>query len=105
MINERRDSQRIPVVLDAVLNYQAQVMVCTVRDISLNGAFIEGMPDGLPYFNAPVELGLTLTNAGETKQYRLPAKIRRLTDKGAGLSFGDVGMDAYFSLVSLVYNA
>lgn len=40
-MNERRDSQRVPVTLDAVLNYQAQVMICTIRDISLNGAFIE----------------------------------------------------------------
>lgn len=104
-MNERRDSQRVPVAIDAILNYQAQVMVCTVRDISLNGAFIEGMPEGLPYFNAPVELGIALSNGGETKQYRIPAKIRRITEKGAGLSFGDVGMDAYFSLVNLVYNA
>jgi hypothetical protein len=104
-MNERRDSQRVPVVIDAVLNYQAQVMVCTVRDISLNGAFIEGMPQGLPYFNAPVELGITLTAGGETKQHRIPAKIRRIADNGAGVSFGDVGMDAYFSLVNLVYNA
>jgi hypothetical protein len=104
-MNERRDSQRVPVVIDAVLNYQAQVMICTVRDISLNGAFIEGMPQGLPYFNAPVELGLTLSAGGETKQHRIPAKIRRITDNGAGVSFGDVGMDAYFSLVNLVYNA
>lgn len=103
--NERRDSQRVPVVLDAVLNYQAQVMICSVRDISLNGAFIEGTPDGLPYFNAPVELGITLTSGGETKQHRIPAKIRRITNSGVGLTFGDVGMDAYFSLVNLVYNA
>lgn len=104
-MNERRDSQRVPVTLDAVLNYQAQVMICTVRDISLNGAFIEGTAEALPYFNASVELGLTLNAGGETKQHRIPAKIRRLTDKGAGISFGDVDMDAYFSLVNLVYNA
>lgn len=104
-MNERRDSQRVPVTLDAVLNYQAQVMICTIRDISLNGAFIEGTPAGLPYFNAPVELGLTLTSAGETKQHRISAKIRRITDGGVGLTFGDVEMDAYFSLVNLVYNA
>lgn len=102
---ERRDSQRVPVTLDAILNYQAHVMVCTVRDISLNGAFIEGAPEGVPYFNAPVELGLSLNSGGETKQHRIPAKIRRITDKGVGLTFGDVGMDAYFSLVNLVYNA
>jgi hypothetical protein len=104
-MNERRDSQRVPVEIEAVLNYQAQVMICKVRDISLNGAFIEGVPEGLPYFNAPVELGLTLNAGGEIKQHRIPAKIQRLADNGAGLSFGDVGMDAYFSLVSLVYNA
>lgn len=104
-VHERRDSQRVPVTLDAVLNYQAQVMICTIRNISLNGAFIEGTPEGLPYFNAPVELGVTLTSGGETKQHRIPAKIRRITEGGVGLTFGDVGMDAYFSLVNLVYNA
>lgn len=104
-MNERRDSQRISVEMSAVLNYQAQIMACTVRDISLNGALIGDLPMELPFFNAPVELGLTLNAGGETKQFRIPAKIRRVTEKGAGLSFGDVAMETYFSLVNLVYNA
>ena len=104
-MNERRDSQRVPVLFEAVLNYQAQVLVCTVRDISLNGAFIEGPPHELPYFNAAVELGFAVRIGSETKHHRIPAKIRRIGESGAGVSFGDVGMDAYFSLVTLVHNA
>lgn len=103
-MNERRDSQRVPVSLEAVLNYHAQVVICTVRDISLNGAFIEGQPHDLPYFNAAVELGFAVRIGSETKQHRIPAKIRRIDETGAGVSFGDVGMDAYFSLVNLVHN-
>jgi hypothetical protein len=105
MSNEKRGNPRTPIELDAVLNYEAFALICTIRDISLNGAFVEAAPEELPFNNTSIELSLTVTNGGEPQYFRIPARIRRVTDHGAGVSFGDVGMDAYFSLVNMVYHA
>jgi hypothetical protein len=104
-MSEKRENQRIPVTVDVVLNYREHALICTLRDISLNGAFLEAPPDDLPYTNSQVELALTVTKDGTAKYCRIPARIRRLTDNGVGVSFSDVGMDAYSSLVSIVYEA
>lgn len=104
-MNEQRKNQRIPVGVDAVLNYREHVLICTLRDISLNGAFLEAPPDDLPYTNSSVELALTVTRDGTAKHCRIPARISRITDNGAAVSFGDVEMDTYSSLVSIVYEA
>jgi|SRR6266566_4609885 len=104
-MSERRENQRIPVALDVVLNYREHALICTLRDISLNGAFVEAEPDDLPYTNSPVELGFTLTKDGNAQYCRITARISRVTGNGAAVSFSDVGMDAYSSLVSIVYQA
>lgn len=92
-------------VLDVVLNYREHALVCTLRDISLKGAFVEATPDDLPYANSPVEIGVTLRHDGNPKYCRIPARISRITENGAAVSFSDVGMDVYSSLVSIVYEA
>lgn len=100
MVSERRESPRVPVALDVVLKYRAQSIICTIRDLSLRGAFVDAEPEFLP-FDGAIELGLTMASQGQPQQYRLPATIRRITDRGAGIAFGDLGQDAYFSLVDL----
>ena len=100
MTTERRESQRLPIGIDVVLNHHSQAIVCTLKNISINGAFIDAEPTLLPY-NGNVELGFTVPVNGASKQFRVPATIRRLTDSGAGLSFGDIGQEAYFSLIDL----
>ncbi len=102
---ERRENQRIPVGLDVVLNYREHALICTLRDISLKGAFVEATPDDLPYTNSDVELALTLLREGRSKYCRIPARIERITDGGAAISFGDLGAETYSSLVSIVYEA
>ncbi|HYM47506.1 MAG TPA: PilZ domain-containing protein [Burkholderiaceae bacterium] len=102
---ERRENNRIPVGVDVVLNYREHALICTLRDISLNGAFLEAPPDDLPYTNSSGELALTVTKGGQSKHCRIPARISRITDNGAAVSFSDVGLDAYSSLVSIVYEA
>ena len=92
----------MPVVLDAILNFRATAVMCTVRDISLGGAFIEAMPEDLPY-SGDIELGISVNNKGASKHYRLAGRICRVTDSGAGIRFQGDGQDAYFSLVDLVY--
>ena len=105
MSAERRENQRIPVTVDVVLNYREHALICTMRDISLNGAFVEAPPDDLPYTNSPVELGLTVNRAGQSKHCRISARIERVTNNGAAVSFKDLGLDAYSNLASIVYNA
>lgn len=100
MTSERRESQRLPIGVDVVLNHRSQAVVCTIKNISLNGAYIDAEPELLPY-NGSVELGFTVPVNGESKQFRVPATIRWLAASGAGVSFGDIGREAYFSLVDL----
>jgi len=104
-MSERRENQRIPVALDVVLNYREHVLVCTLRDISLKGAFVETLPDDVPYTNTNVELGVTFNREDGFKHCRIPARIARVTDQGTAVSFGDLGIDTYSNLVSIVYQA
>lgn len=101
MGTERRKNRRLPVALDVVLNHRAQSIICTMRDISLDGAFIEADSDLLPYAGT-IELGFNLPSVSSSNYVRLLATIQRTTQEGAAVSFGDVGRDAYFSLVDLV---
>lgn len=103
MNTERRADSRRPITLDAVINYQTMALIGTIRDISLKGAFFETSPEDLPYKDTPVELNLTVSHNGETRYHRIPARVRRIAENGAGLSFGDLERDVYFDLVSLVY--
>lgn len=100
MIKERRESARLPLSLDVVLNHHDQAIVGTLRDVSMNGAFIDAEPDILPY-GGTVEIGFSVPVNGATKHFRMTATIRRVTQTGTGISFGDAGRDAYFSLVDL----
>jgi hypothetical protein len=103
MANERRNNSRMPMAIDAVVNHHACAVICTIKDISVTGAFLEAPPDDLPYSGGQVELALTVTSKGQPKSYRLPAIIRRVTDSGVGVSFNDVNREAYFGLVDLVF--
>lgn len=97
---ERRESQRVPIGIDVVLNHRSQAVVCSIKNISPNGAFIDAEPELLPY-NGSVELGFSVPINGESKQIRVPATIRWLSAGGAGVRFDDIGRDAYFSLIDL----
>lgn len=102
--DERRINQRMPTEMSAVLNFDTHAQICTVRDISPTGAFIETDPEELPLTRS-VELGMSVETKNGPKYYRLPVLIRRITEDGAGVSFGDVERETYFNLVDLVYRA
>jgi hypothetical protein len=100
MRTERRKNLRLPVSLDVVLNHRTQSVVCTIRDISLGGAFVDAEPELLPY-GGMVELSFSRpTDSGG--HLRLPASIRRVTSNGAAVSFGEMGHQAHFQLVDLI---
>jgi hypothetical protein len=89
------------VSLDVALNHRAQSVICTMRDISLGGAFLATEPDMLPYAGT-VELNVSAPGDSARGQLRLQATIERTTEQGAAVSFGDVARDDYFHLVDLV---
>jgi hypothetical protein len=101
---DRRINQRVATDMSAVLNYDMHALICTVKDISPTGAFIETDPAELP-LSRSIELGMQVETKEGPKYYRLPVLIRRVTENGAGVSFGDVEGEAYFNLVDLVYRA
>jgi hypothetical protein len=104
MSTERRKSPRLPVALDVVLNHRAQSVICTVRDISLGGAFVDADPELLPYAGT-IELCFSLPSGATRNFVRLPASIQRVTDNGAAITFGDLGGEVYFQLVDLTATA
>ena len=98
---ERRKCRRLPVTLDVVLNHRAQTVVGTMRDISLEGAYLDLEPELLPYAGV-VELAFSLPSETACNPIRLSAMIERTTNTGAAVRFGDIGRDAYFQLVDWV---
>ena len=60
-----------------------------MRDISLNGAFIETKEFTLAK-GAEVELVLRIRREGRLTHCRLPAKVIRVTPEGAALMFVDL---------------
>lgn len=103
-IKERRDTPRISVALETILNYKNQSYQPSVtRDISLDGAFIETRDGRLPKKGA-IELAIQLPTEGKNKFHRFHAQVVRLTDSGAGLTFDKIDTDAYAALLDLVFS-
>lgn len=99
---EHRYNERLPVEVSAVINFDMHAVIGTLRDISANGCFIEIDPTELPVSNK-LELAMSVqTRSGETRNYRLPVLVRRVTDDGAAVSFDDVGREMYFTLAETV---
>lgn len=101
MSTERRTSRRLPVSFSVVLSHRAQSVICAMRDISLGGAFLNIEPELLPYGDM-IELNFAVPTESVNEHLRLLASIERTTERGAAVSFGDIGRDAYFRLVDLV---
>ncbi|MEK6550620.1 MAG: PilZ domain-containing protein [Pseudomonadota bacterium] len=100
--SERRFNERLPIEVSAVINYDMHALIGTVRDISANGCFIEADPTELPLRHS-LELSMSVqSRSGETRCYRLPVVIRRVTENGAAVSFNDLGREMYFTLAETI---
>ena len=99
---EHRFNERLPIEISAVINYDMHAVIGTLRDISANGCFIEIDPSELPVRNT-LELAMSVqTRSGETRYYRLPVLVRRVTENGAAVSFNELGREMYFTLAETV---
>ncbi len=74
---------------------------CTLRDIGLQGAFIQ--TDFLLSEGADVELVVRLHRDGKYLHCRFPAKVARTKTEGAALRFTALDQLAQQALVDLVY--
>ena len=104
--SERRDNPRIRVTRPVVLHHAKFVAEAgLIRDISLDGAFVESDWRNLPTFTA-VELTVTLRSGEQRiiKEYRLPATVARCTEDGFGVKFNHLDMEAYSALLDLLYS-
>ena len=103
MKQERRDTPRIPIALDAIVNYNSQNFHHSItRDISLDGAFVETKTK-VPK-KGGVELAIQLPTEGKNKFHRFHAQVVRTTSGGAGVLFDKVDTDAYAALLDLVFS-
>lgn len=104
MKSERRDTPRIPITLDTILNYNNQnYQHSTTRDISLDGAFV-ATNNGKPLKKGLLELAIKLPTEGLPKYHRFHAQVVRATETGAALLFDRVDTDSYAALLDLVFS-
>jgi len=102
----RRDNPRINVTRPVVINHtQKGVEAGWIRDVSLDGAFVQSDWKDLPTFTA-VDISVTLSTGEErkVKEYHLPATVARSTDEGLGVKFGHLDMESYSALLDLLYS-
>ncbi len=86
---EHRRSMRKPATFHVTLSYPPLGLLRSkVRDISLDGMFIETGPIAL-HANTPVEVMVRLQKGNTRDAYRLRALVVRVARDGAGLMFDD----------------
>jgi hypothetical protein len=101
---ERRDTPRIPIALEAILNYNNRdYQHLVTRDISLDGVFVHTPPDA-SLQKGTINIAISIPVAENKKFHRFNAKLVRATRQGAGFAFDDaVEPDSYEALLGLVF--
>lgn len=103
MLEEQREIKRKPVILDVKLSSEGtEEQPCRIRDMSLNGAFIEYQNESLGA-DDQVELDMTIDQNGENTQHKVAAEVIRVSEDGAALRFRQVDMDTFGSILGLLY--
>ena len=103
MLEEQRDSRRKPIALSVTLNPNEKAeRPCTVRDLSLNGAFVECDHSDLAEDNK-VELNICFDQGEGDTRHSVPARVARISEDGAALSFRQVDMDTFSSILGLLF--
>ncbi len=99
---ERRFGPRRVIDVKVFANDGVELRKCTLRDISLQGAFIE--TNNFPLAEgAEVEVVIRLHRDGKHVHCRFPAKVVRMKPDGAALRFTELDPLAQQVLVELVY--
>ena len=100
--DRRLSPRRITAAKVLVTDERLGLTRCTLRDISLEGAFVE---TGNIAFskNAAVELVVRYRSGKKRGHCRVAAKVLRVSQNGAALVFNDVDERVYRALFALVY--
>ena len=102
---ERRDTPRIPTVIDAMVKTEDRpFQLFNTRDLSLDGTFVEKEPERLK-LKTVVEIALKIPNGGAHAQsiYRFSARVARITPHGVGVTFDHVNTDSYAALMEFIF--
>jgi len=103
MLDEQRVSRRKPIAMSVTLDSgNKEKRPCKVRDLSLNGAFVECEHEDLSKDNK-VELSISFDEGKGPMQHSVPARVTRVSEDGAALSFRSVDMDTFGSILELLY--
>ncbi|MFQ5936413.1 MAG: PilZ domain-containing protein [Acidiferrobacterales bacterium] len=103
MSANRRISPRRELGVTAMIAHKGGGLTkCRLRDLSVEGAFVE--TGALQLFaNTEVDLVIKTRSGKKRKHCRIPATVLRVIQDGAALIFGDLDEDVYRTLVSIVY--
>ncbi len=99
---ERRFGPRHVTDVKVLVHDGVELRKCTLRDIGLQGAFIEIKNFPLAE-DADTELVARLRREGKHVHCRLPAKVVRTESDGAALRFTELDAHAQQVLVELIY--
>jgi hypothetical protein len=102
--SERREASRIPVILQAVLDFNSKdYRYSATRNISLEGAFVKLSPDSLRK-RAKLDLAIRLPSGEKPGFHRFHAEIVRVENDGAGVKFVKLGTDSYAALLDYIFS-
>ena len=100
--DERRFGPRHETNIKVFAHDGVELRRCTLRDIGLQGAFIETQNFPLGE-GAETELVIRLHREGKHVHCRFPARVVRTTSDGAALCFAELNSDLQQALVDLIY--
>ncbi len=97
----RRLAQRRVTDVKVFAGDGSEIKKCRLRDISLDGAFIETENFALAK-GTDMEIVLKIRRGGKPALCCLPAKVVRAERGGAAVVFGDLDEHAYYILLGIV---
>lgn len=99
---DRRWSARKSIELNVALYYdRLGLLPCKTLDMSMEGMFVKTGRIMLSQYSK-VDAVLTRFDGSVSQQLRLPAKIVRVSQHGAGLQFHNFDSDTYYFLRELL---
>ncbi len=99
---ERRDTPRIAIALDAVVNCGAEgLQHMRTRNLSLDGVFIEGSL--AQHAAGATAISIELSDSGQPHFHRFLARKVRTESTGAGFSFEFADSETYAALLGFIF--
>jgi hypothetical protein len=102
--SERRDTPRVPVMLDAMVKMgDRPFQVYRTRDLSLDGTFVETGPIRVGSKDS-IQVALKIPVNGTAQIFRFDASVARVAPQGVGVVFDHVNTESYAALLDFVFS-